>query len=271
MPNLALHHFTVVDTSPIEVIELAALNHCDAVCVFVEDEPSGTFPAVTRENLADVKQALDDSGVSVTNIEYFPLTDNPPWDRYERMLDLGVELGARLGVTHIHDTETNRALAALGRLTELAAQRGLLLGLEFMGITPGCTSFEAAVACVNQSNNEVVGVAIDALHFFRTGGEIAAIEAQPPSLFAYAQLCDGPELDDPAMALDLDRYRNEAFQRLLPGEGEFPLTQLIQALPAELHYDVEVPMPSLAAQGVSARDRATEAIEAARALLATRR
>ncbi|MNE90157.1 hypothetical protein D3C80_1876410 [compost metagenome] len=47
----------------------------------------------------------------------------------------------------------------------------------------------------------------------------------------------------------------------------FPLAELLRALPPAAALDVEVPMPWLAAQGISASQRARLAVEGARNLI----
>lgn len=274
---LALHHFTIADVTPLELVPIAAETGCGAVCVFVdspelpasgEEIPKLMFPVVTPAMQREMIERLRDYGVTVTNIEFFPLGADTVLENFRAKLALGAELGARLAVTHVHDPDTQRAIDTLARFGQLAAEFGLKAGLEFMGLSPACNSLQKAVSLVKQAGQANIGVAVDALHLVRTGGTPGEISALDPGLFAYAQLCDGPALEDPTTALDVDRYLKEAFDRLAPGEGVFPLVEMIKALPAAIFYDVEVPSPTLAGRGMTPRQRAMRAVTATRQLLA---
>ena len=275
-PPLALHHFTLTDASPLELVTIAAEVGCGAVCLFVDspadaapgqDLPAVQFPAVTPALAGAMKARLADCGVVVTNIEFFPLGPETRLEAFRPRLALGAELGARLAVTHVHDSDPHRAVDTLARFGQLAAEYGLQVGLEFMGLSPACASLAKAVALVTAAGQANIAVAVDALHLQRTGGTPAQVRALDPGLIAYAQLCDGPALADPTTALDTERYLAEAFDRLAPGEGVFPLPELVRALPADNWYDVEAPSPTLAARGIAPLERARRAVDAARQLL----
>jgi len=264
---LALHHFTLCDVSPLELVPIAAEVGCAGVCLFVESPPGFGFPLVTPAMRGELLARLRDHGVRVTNLEFFSLTEAVDLEGFRPALALGAELGARLAVTHIHDPDPLRATDCLGRFAELAGEYGLQLGLEFMALTPGCTSLAAAAGFVERVGRANLGIGVDALHLARTGGTPAEVAALAPGLIAYAQLCDGPLLPAGVDALAPARYVEEAFNRLPPGQGVFPLEELLRALPPAAAVDVEVPMPRLAAQGVSAVQRARLAVEGARNLV----
>jgi sugar phosphate isomerase/epimerase len=104
---------------------------------------------------------------------------------------------------------------------------------------------------------------IDTMHLVRSGfgaNDIAAIE---PGSIGYAQLGDTtlqPRSDD---------YMTDViFDRMVPGEGELPLQDIVDALPTDIVIGLEVPRLSLAEAGVSHLDRVRPCVEAARKLLA---
>jgi hypothetical protein len=57
------------------------------------------------------------------------------------------------------------------------------------------------------------------------------------------------------------------FERMVPGEGELPLLDILSALPAGIVIEIEVPRRSLALAGVGPIDRLRPCVEAARRLL----
>jgi sugar phosphate isomerase/epimerase len=275
-PPLALHHFTLSDISPFELVPIAAQVGCDAVCIFVNSDPapdaapgSGKtlFPVITAATRAGFKSLLRDCGVRVTNIEYFPLEAHTDPDSFRASLELGAELGARLAVTHIHNPDRERALAQLVQFAGIAAEYELRLGLEFMGLTPACATLQQALDFVQRAAQPNVGLGIDAIHLHLTGGSPAQLGAVSADCIGYAQLCDSVHPFDPAVAADPARYLPQVFTRSAAGEGVIALDELVQQLPADTWFDVEVPWPQRRQQGVSALDHARHAVAATRALL----
>ena len=86
-----------------------------------------------------------------------------------------------------------------------------------------------------------------------TAGELAGLD---PALLSYLQICDAPlspprglRATDPlprgqhADAGD-DAVLEARARRLLPGEGELPLAEMLRALPSGLPVSVEAPCQS---------------------------
>ncbi|MFA7588323.1 MAG: sugar phosphate isomerase/epimerase, partial [Novosphingobium sp.] len=218
------------------------------------------FPLVSHVNLQAVLDKMTQTGVGIGNIEFFPVREGFDLEGYRKGLALGGELQAQRAVTHIHDDDDSRAIDALGRLCDMAAEYGLALGLEFMGLTPACNTAERAAWFVKQVGRSNIGIGADALHLARSGGTPTDIAALPAELFQYAQICDGKGHHVKA------HYLDEAVDRMVPGKGEWPLLAFVEALPLATAIDVEVPMLSAQNQGITAHERARAAVMATRAL-----
>jgi len=265
---LALHQITAMEAGPVELVSIAAATGCQGVCIFTHSPRSPlpgmttsfAFPVVDQGNRDAMLERLADTGITVGNIEFFPIQEGLDLQVYRDGLALGGELGAQRAVTHIHDPDDARAVDTLGRLCDMAAGYGITLGLEFMGLTPACNSVQRAAWFVGQVGRNNIGIGVDALHLARTGGTPAEVAELPAHLFVYAQICDGAGL---SVTSD---YLSEAENRKMPGDGDFPLRELIEALPLSTALDVEVPSTTLVARGVSALDRAREAVARARVL-----
>lgn len=272
--KLGLHQITAMDATPVELIQLAAETGYQEVCLFTHlptlsaddaTKDDGVFPRVDRDNLQAVQRQLADTGIRVANVEFFSITPHMILSDYEYGLELGAQLQARTAVTHIFDEDEQRAVTQLGRLVEMAAEYHLNVAIEVMGLSPVCSSLAQAMRFINSVNHPNLGIAIDALHMVRTGTPPSALRHIPPSLFTYAQICDG------ATSEITGDYMEEALHhRLLPGSGVFPLKAIFNALPRDLPIDVEVPSQSRIDAGISKENHALSALRAAQSILETR-
>ena len=87
--------------------------------------------------------------------------------------------------------------------------------------------------------------------------------AANPDRYPYVQLCDGPRASPDGGGRGL--YEEAVFNRLAPGDGELPLLELIEAMPAGAPLSVETPVAAVA--HLSPRERAEHAMAATRRLL----
>ncbi|MCK9563635.1 MAG: sugar phosphate isomerase/epimerase [Bacteroidales bacterium] len=268
---LGLHQITAMEAEPAELIEIAHAVGYREVCLFTHipaidsttvegSEPS--FPLVTTTNKKEVMARLKDLDISVANIEFFSIYAGLDVENFRPGLELGQELNARCAVTHVLDPDFSRAVDSLARLAEMASEYSLDVGLEFMGVSPPCNSIARAVEYMRSVNRDNFGIAVDMLHMIRTGGTVSDLRAVPEKSIKYAQICDGKSL---AVSAD---YMDEALNgRLMPGEGHFPIKEILKALPNHIPLDVEI--PSLAKQklGMTALQRAKTAFEMSQKLL----
>jgi sugar phosphate isomerase/epimerase len=266
---LSLHHLTVLEADPAEAISIAAAAGFDQVCLFLYSpsqalpgrSKSSSFPLVTETNKAEVLARLKQCNIGVSNIEFFPVTSDVPLENYRAAFALGAEVGAKRAVTHIHDSNDERAVRTVRKIADLAAEYRLTLALEFMGLTPACNSIQRAAWFVEQAGKPNFGIGVDALHLARTGGTPADIRAIPSHFFSYSQICDGHGLH---VSSD---YLSEGLDREMPGDGDFPLLEMIEALPLATALDVEIPSARLVEKGVSGIERAKLAMARTRALI----
>ncbi len=258
---LSLHQLTALDAVPSRLVELAGETGCDHVCLFtfVPEAASGRYPLVSAGDVPDLRSRMADAGVSLCNLEVFPLDGQEDREAFARALEVGAELGATKATAHIHDmTALDEAVDRFGAFCALAAEYGIVPGLEFMGFT-AVHDIGTAAKIVRAAGRG--GIACDALHLFRNGGTVADV-ATNADLIGYAQLCDGP----------LDRRQEERWaeavrMRQLPGHGELPLVELVRALREGTAIEVEVPRADDAKAGMPAAERVARAVTATRAVL----
>lgn len=264
MHALSLHHLTMTEVSPVDLIDIAAETGYQHVCLFTEVAgayaplfPATRDPATVRE----VIRRSRDTGVGVYNIEFFPLTPEVKVADFAAGLEIGARLGGRRATAIINDADDGRAADNFARLCELGAAFNLQVGLEFMPLSMVKTLAHARriLAAAGHPNGSI---ALDPLHLMRSGGSPADLAGLDPALIGYVQICDGP--------LDGGQdYLAEAIgNRQVPGDGQFPLEAFVAAVPADAILSVEVPLNRLRDAGVAPRERARLALAGARRVLA---
>jgi len=262
---ISISHLTILDAPPPEFVSAAAEAGFDAVGVRVwpaADEPPypmlGDTPMM-RETLA----RLADTGLRVFDVEVLRIRPDRSHDAELRILDAGARLGARAVLVICNDPDEERLVGRFAAVCEAAGERGLRAGLEFM-IFSSVKTIEDAQRILDKVAHPAGAVLVDALHLQRSGGTPADVAAIAPDRLPYVQLCDGPfEPIRPDEAVALTEARTG---RLFPGDGELPLHELLDALPAGRPLSVESPVAAQAGQ--PAREQARLAFAATTRFLA---
>ena len=256
---LSLDHLTIFEASPPELIRIAGGLGIGFVSLWTQKPLKGDFPLLNAANKAETRDALRETGVRLGNLECFNLTAEAAVEDFRPAVALGAELGAS-SVTAINawDPEPARTLDNFGRLCQMGAEYGLKVNVEFISMGQVRTLADAA-RLVTECGEPNAGITVDILHLIRSGGAVADLAAIDPNLIGYAQICDGP------LTLAQDQWNFEGFeQRVIPGEGEFPLGEFVDALPEGIVLGVEVPLKSLREAGVGPEERARLAVAGAR-------
>ncbi len=263
--RISLAHLTVLDTTPPELVTVAAAAGFRTIGIRLTATPSGGIPPydilsdgpLLRETLL----RLADTGVSVLDTEFLRFEPEHPVGIPEGFLEVSARLGARNVLVMSAEPEEARTIERFGELCDRAAGYGLHVCLEF-AIYTGVRTLAQAAHVVARSRRSNASVLVDALHFSRSGGVPAHIAHVDPSLFRYAQICDA----SPDMPGDTPGLIREARTgRFLPGEGALPLAELVAALPDAVPLAVEAPCRATA--DLPAVERARRAHQALSALL----
>lgn len=260
---LSLHQLTALELTPVELVDLAANLGCSHVGLFTCLPPgiATRFPCIgTDEQEAAVAERLAITGVRVNNAEVFALREGVALADYRTGLERAARLGARLATVHLHESSPSLARTLLIDFCDLAASTGLRAALEFTSFS-AVRSLHSALQVLDSIQHPAACLAIDALHFFRNGGDPADLHAIPREWVGYLQLCDGP------MAPPGDLYHEAVAARGIPGTGEFPLLALLDELGQGAMVDVEVPWETDRDNASSAAQHAAEAVEATRNLM----
>jgi len=260
--RLSLHHLTVMDVSPVELIDIAYRSGCQHVCFFIymPIDVRHRYPMVGPSDVLALREAMLRTGVTPFNLEVFPLSADAHLSEMVDGLALGSALGARHATVHVHEENLEIAAGLLQRFCAMAEACGITVGLEYNSFSKVSTP-ASAMALVNAAGCSNLGIIADFLHTVRSGAgadDLAAIH----EAIGYAQICDGLA----QMPLD-QRWREAISDRMVPGTGDFALSAMVAALPDDIVIDVEVPQRVARENGVSAWKRAREAVAATRLLL----
>lgn len=258
---LSLHHLTALDTSPAELISIAGRLGCPHVTLFthVPERARGFYPCVEEADVSALEDALAAAGVAVCNIEVFSLVGDEELGQFEQGLRVGAAIGAPRATVHLHEIEDMAAaIRRFSAFAAIAADHGIVAGLEFNAFS-AVRDLASAAAIVRGAGRGAL--VLDVLHLMRNGADVAAI-ADHADLIGYVQLSDGPLLIDPA-----DAWREAVRERALPGDGAFPLADILRQVAGGAVIEAEIPQSAARKAGVEAFERARRAVDAVRAVL----
>jgi sugar phosphate isomerase/epimerase len=268
MHLLSLSALTVLPCSPLEQIDAAQDAGFDGVSLRIFPVMSTDVDVMGDRALQkNIGRRLEGSGLQVFDVEVVRVTPKTVVADLLPALEFAGGLGAkRLAVTSgsAQEYRAEDKVAVLRRLEELCIageQYRVGVMLEFIPYR-GISTLAQAVEVVETVGHPGLGVTLDALHFYRSGGAAEEIQRTDPALLACAQLCDAPAAAPAELPLEA-RYG-----RLFPGEGGLPLRSFVEALPNDLPVCVEVPAKDHG--GLSVLKRAQAAADSARQLLLQR-
>lgn len=186
---------------------------------------------------ADVAKMIRDHGLEIYLFQPFRDFEGMPedhriraFDRAERKFDLMEQLGTDLmlvcsNVSPVSLGGIDRAADDLRELGERAAKRGLRVGYEALAWGRHINDHRDAWEIVRRASHDNVGLIVDSFHTLARGTDVNSIRAIPGDKIFFVQLADAPRID-----MDLlywsRHYRN------MPGEGDLPVMEFMQAVAA---------------------------------------
>ncbi|SFR91253.1 sugar phosphate isomerase/epimerase family protein [Sphingomonas jatrophae] len=262
--RLALDHLTVADTTPSQLVAVAAAAGCAAVCLFLE--PMAVLPrlpgfdihgdtAERRETLA----RMADSGVTLDIAYPFTLSARSDIAAFAPALETAARLGA-WGVNVLaYDRDAARRADRFAAFCEAADGFGLKVVVEYYPLSQVRTLREAVALVRGVGAPGRVGVNADLLHLARSGGTVADLAGVPGEWILYGQYCDAPAVQE-TLSWDYEA----SHERQLAGEGALDVAGFAAALPPGCRASVELPRDTALAAGVPAEVRARAAVESVR-------
>jgi sugar phosphate isomerase/epimerase len=213
-----------------------------------------------------VRRRVDAHGIGVLDVEVVWIPAGGELDDdHKLIIDVGAELGARNLLVVSRERDVARNAAALHRLCERAAPAGMRVALEFLMIAK-IRSLSAAHAIVEACDHPAAAILVDTLHLQRAGEGVEALESIDARLFPYAQFCDGHL----ACSDNFEAYLEDAMDlRSAAGEGELPLRQVLEVLPADCPLSLEVRSKRYREAFPRPTDRARTILQQTQSFLAT--
>ena len=295
---LSLSYYTAPELSPLETVAVAAQAGCSHVGLrLLGGQPGGSeTPLLLDRGLQTAMlEAMADAGIAALDANTARIVPETQVADYAPFLDAAARLGARHVMASVDDADPDRSADErlevrrlrrirrhpqepprerllehqcgadnVGRLCDLAAERGLTVDLEFVPWT-ALSGLRAAADLVRTCRHDALGIAVDTLHFHRSGSSADELARLPRRWFRYAQICDAPgsKTLPPRERLVYEATK----ERLLPGEGDIDLAAILRALPAGIPLALEIPQAALTASGLGAAERVSRAVAATRRLL----
>ena len=278
MPLVGIGHLTMLDVAPPDWVSLAHVAGFDAVGIRTaaigptEEE----WPMrAGSPRLAETLRRMGDTGVRVLDAELIRIDPQTVITKYEPLFETAATLGASFLNVMADDPELHRARDTFAALAEAARPYGLRPAIEAIPYMQVKTLSDAVVL-VGQSGG---GIIIDPLHLRRGGGTPVDVRSLDARLIAYCQLCDAPLAAPVRLPRPQKLPRGQSVEgitdlalearamRLLPGDGELPLAEIVSVLPAGVPFSVEAPNPALM-ESLGPAEFARRARQAAGRLLA---
>jgi sugar phosphate isomerase/epimerase len=243
---ISLHHLTMLDADPGELVSLAAeAGYEHAGLRIISPDTGEPFGQLIESATArrDLRARTVDLPGGILDVEAVWLRPHTDVSRLVPALSTARDIGARHVLTVGHDPDRARLADNYGRLAELASSFGLQLAIEPITYC-SIDNLLSARTLVEEVGRGDISILVDALQFFRSGVPLEELEQTPRDLLRYAQIADGPAVAPSTT----DGLRHEArSERQVPGRGDFDLRGWLRALPAGTPLAVEVPSPTVRA------------------------
>jgi 4-hydroxyphenylpyruvate dioxygenase len=185
----------------------------------------------------DVARMVASLGLKIVTFQPFRDFEGMPepqrsrtFARAERKFDLMGELGCDLlmicsNVAPDSIGGIDRAAADFHELGERAGKRGIRVGFEALAWGRHISDYRDSWEVVRRAEHPAIGLTLDSFHIFSRKTDLKAIRSIPGDKIVLVQLADAPWLD-------MDVISWSRHFRCFPGQGDFPLTEFMDAVAA---------------------------------------
>ena len=238
--SLGLAHFSAINEPPDAFARLAAKAGFARIGLrlFAPFEGAPHYPLSSGSSeVRRLKAQCIDDGIEVYDIEALVIDHSFSLEDVKSTIEASAELGAKRISIAGDDQDFGRLVGNIQSLCALAADFELSVDLENMGWRSVAT-FANATQVIRACATENAGVLVDAIHFYRNGGETSEL-AGFEHLVRSVQLCD---VKGPAPVTHVEMLHEARAGRFAPSEGELPLLDFVTTLGCEKTYSIEVPL-----------------------------
>jgi sugar phosphate isomerase/epimerase len=235
---LGVAHFSAIQLPPQDFVRQAATAGFSSVGLRLHPAfvgaPYYELPQGSRA-ASEFRSLLDSEGMKVFDIEFFIIGPDFQTDAIEHIVAAAADIGAQRLSACGDDADRGRLADNFDAFCQLAGRHGMAVDIENMGWR-AISSYSDSAALVHACGQDNAGALVDAIHFFRNGGDVDAIDVD---IVRHVQLCDviGPR---PKSAEDMMKEARTG--RLAPGDGILALKDLVAKLAGKAAISVEVPL-----------------------------
>lgn len=225
-----------LDSSFAADIEDYAAGHCHAIELWLTKAES----YIEQNSIDAVRKLLADHEVSAPAASYQGgvlasqgEARREAWELFSRRLNLCRQLGVEVLVVAcdvpfpLGQQDFERVRMSLGQAAQLAEEHGVRIALEFQARSALGNNLQTAVALVEEVGSRALGLCFDAFHYYVGPSKPEDLGLLTADNLFHVQLCD---LADVAREFATDG------DRILPGDGDIPLTPVIDRL-HEIGYE----------------------------------
>ncbi|MDE3819670.1 sugar phosphate isomerase/epimerase family protein [Sinorhizobium meliloti] len=237
MTHLAMGYLTLGDLDPFDMVEAAGAGGFRWSGIRLTGHRPGDAWPFNPASDADIRRMLATmhaADVRLANVCTYRFTANIEPQAYLPVVAACAKLGVGTMICNSFETDEEMLAGKLAAVADLAAPLDIKLAFEFIPVS-AVKTLGQALRIVEATGRDNVGIVVDALHLWRSGGSPQEVANAPANRMFALQLCDGP-LTSPD-----DLYAEMRSARLMPGEGEFDLAGLMRAMPAHAEVEAEVP------------------------------
>ena len=183
----------------------------------------------------DVARMVASLGLKIVTFQPFRDFEGMPepqrsrtFARAERKFDLMGELGCHLlmicsNVASDSLGGIDRAAADFHELGERAQKRGICVGFEALAWGRHISDYRDSWEVVRRADHPAIGLTLDSFHILARKTDLKAIRSIPSDKIVLVQLADAPWLE-------MDVISWSRHFRCFPGQGDFPLTEFMDAV-----------------------------------------
>ncbi len=255
----------VQEFPPEDVVLAAARAGFNAVGIWCD------LATWTNERTDKIVKVIAETGITVLDIEVAWFQPGEPINSQDRFVEIAKTINAKniLCVSSEPDiSETKKRFKHMCQLTEGSDIRVVL---EFLAITE-IDTLDKALEVITDTAHPAGGILIDSLHLERTGSsvkDIARLMQRPVTtrdhshsgILPYLQLCDASKTLKDGSADGI--LEDALYLRQLPGDGELPLKDTLQAVGPDLPLSLEIRSRALNEQFPDLQDRANAVFDRA--------